>query len=499
MSFRQIQRTTCSWFLIVLLIWTNPASANGPDVTECYTVNGADYEGSQSHVESPTSTTSSFTPCVRWADAGVEEFQSLPNNYCRNSNNSVFPWCFVSVGVGQVEARMCDIPTCSTPAYVGCFRPNINTTMTSDGVIMTTPLMNGADMLSSDPKMKISRCLNFCRSRKYNYAGLTRGHSCLCSKWPNSMESDAALSDANRLPAARCRQIHCVEDPIHPCGGNDAVAVYDTDAGSCKVKYFNQTHGTIYSPRWPGRYQHNLSCSWQVYVPKWFPKTSNYAALFSFLHFDLHGSEDVLDFITFEGVFSAGSKIASYNGTLSDPADLEIPVDNTTKVFLLNFKSDGAKARKGFVISFKFRKTETIASPSTTQLSISTEPPVASTISTTTITTETTTTVTTTTASTITTTPRVIPSTTAEANYDSKSPTTSPKSTKPAGQAPSKPPVNVIVIGVACALVVLVTVSVVVVIEMKRRRKKVPKEITPPADFKNPVTFNNGSKTVNIV
>lgn len=112
--------------------------------------------------------------------------------------------------------------------------------MATTGVSLTAsivPLMNG-EQQANDPQMKISRCLNFCRVRNYNYAGLTAGHTCQCAKWPSTSDpeqnlppvdqADAVLTTFNRLPAARCMENHCVDDPIHACGGQSAVAVYDS-------------------------------------------------------------------------------------------------------------------------------------------------------------------------------------------------------------------------------------------------------------------------------
>ena len=72
----------------------------------------------------------------------------------------------------------------------------------------------------NDDKMKVARCLNFCRDQKYDFAGLYEGRSCRCL----SEEDEFAA-----LPPARCLENHCSGDAVHSCGGEDAIAVYDSE------------------------------------------------------------------------------------------------------------------------------------------------------------------------------------------------------------------------------------------------------------------------------
>ena len=75
--------------------------------------------------------------------------------------------------------------------------------------------------------LKIERCLNFCRIRSYTHAGVSDGHSCFCSTWlpPDDV---VLLQDQYRLPDKLCRTNHCTGDPSYACGGDDAVAVYES-------------------------------------------------------------------------------------------------------------------------------------------------------------------------------------------------------------------------------------------------------------------------------
>ena len=74
--------------------------------------------------------------------------------------------------------------------------------------------------------LKIERCLNFCRIRSYTHAGVSDGHSCFCSTW--LPPDDDVILLQNRLPDKLCRTNHCTGDPSYACGGDDAVAVYES-------------------------------------------------------------------------------------------------------------------------------------------------------------------------------------------------------------------------------------------------------------------------------
>lgn len=93
----------------------------------------------------------------------------------------------------------------------------------------TTPapdlILDGEDSQDNDPEMRIARCLNFCRTRVYDYAGVTVGDSCMCG---NKKEDDKQLNDVlNHLHPHDCLQYGCAGDEEQACGGDNAIAVYD--------------------------------------------------------------------------------------------------------------------------------------------------------------------------------------------------------------------------------------------------------------------------------
>ena len=143
----------------------------------------------------------------------------------------------------------------------------------------------------------------------------------------------------------------CCVTLITPTNQWPITLFFSARAGSCKATYYNVARGTIYSPRWPGRYQHNLSCSWRIFVPKKYLGKSN-SLVFSFTYFDLEPVKDNLTIYTFESlVDTKPTKIVSLHG--SEPqSDVEIPLKNAMYVFL-QFDSDGQKAHYGFTITFK--------------------------------------------------------------------------------------------------------------------------------------------------
>ncbi|XP_078491972.1 kremen protein 1-like [Ciona intestinalis] len=479
-------RSTMNIFVLLLVITTICVQAE----TECYTANGVDYEGVQSHIESPLSIRSNFTPCVMWNETGISMFEGLPENYCRNSNNSVFPWCFVR-HEGQLQFHLCDIPSCKTPAYRGCYRPNILNNSVSQ------PLMNGRHSLIGDPKMKIARCLNFCRSRDYTYAGLKNGHSCFCSKWATLDEREAVLdADQNRLPESNCKK-HCINDPIHACGGENAISIYDTRAGMCGNKYMNENHGTIYSPRWPGRYAHNLTCSWTIFILQPYANSPDYQIVFSFVYFDLGRSNDTLTIDTTSRLIAGQpNHVGGFRGSVI-PSDVIVPLTRVKMVFL-QFVSDHEKARNGFTIKYKVQRVPT--STTTTEATIST---TAATVADTTAPPR---------ASTSPTTPPVDVETshaepTEPAVPASPSNHTTSSETHPANLPADGPEpkatkdhsVVILFIGIAIAVVILSMAVVLVVTGALKRRHRKAKEAKanrPPVEFNNPVSFSNESKTV---
>ena len=85
--------------------------------------NGSDYAGK-------VTVTVTGATCNKWSDAdlgnwaygSMGEYKKLPENFCRNPDNSKLPWCFVagtkdSYYQGAEGRAFCDVPAC--PADLG--------------------------------------------------------------------------------------------------------------------------------------------------------------------------------------------------------------------------------------------------------------------------------------------------------------------------------------------------------------------------------------------
>ncbi|CAK8692083.1 unnamed protein product [Clavelina lepadiformis] len=322
--------------------------------TECYTANGADYLGTQSHIESSLLNPVRLTSCVKWSETGMSEFITLPENYCRNSNNSIFPWCFIRKG-NKLVSSLCDIPNCKSPAYAGCYRiPAVLSNLNHTALSGSQYILNGNESIQYNADKRIENCLGFCRKLKYISAGLAGDRSCYCGSWANEMERDAVLANRlNKLPEKDCRATHCVNDPGRSCGGVRAMAVYDTKAGMCGTQFWKVEHGTIYSPSWPGAYV-NHTCSWKVFLPhRVMHQRSKHTVVFSFIYFELDKLQEKLSFFTFQ--YFASSKphlvAAVHGGTV--PNDLIISLQNVTYIFVHFITDDKNVLNGGFVLQFR--------------------------------------------------------------------------------------------------------------------------------------------------
>lgn len=122
--------------------------------------------------------------------------------------------------------------------------------------------------------------------------------------------------------------------------------MYSAEYGSCGLKYSDTTSETIYSPRWPGSYKHDLNCTWEIEIPK----NKNYTMVkFEFKFFELQNNSDTLSISTKNSEEGISQK-ANLHG-LRLPDDVVVLLEDVDFI-LLNFLSDGALKHDGFIINF---------------------------------------------------------------------------------------------------------------------------------------------------
>lgn len=337
--------------------------------SECYTANGRDYEGTQSvtYVRGSKAyepTVINPEDCLPWTEVrgymNVTDFdKKLPKNYCRNPNRRLFPYCYVRRN-GEPAFAYCHIPTCNTPALLGCYKLTVKEGGDAPSKLNVTDdvILSSVDSMNQDRQMKIGRCLNFCRSKKaktYEYAGVTRGDSCLCG---SESDDGARLKEAiNNLHPKECLQYPCAGDRLQACGGDDAIAIYDVDAGSCNpAPVYEKDSGTIYSPRWPGNYHNDAKCQWTIYVPEKYLKdeqTKNFYQLkLHFTYFRVEKGNDTLKL--FQYFNSSSSKAhATYTGSFENGMPpIYFEVTETIAVHMV-FETDKDHKHDGFIMKYE--------------------------------------------------------------------------------------------------------------------------------------------------
>ena len=122
----------------------------------------------------------------------------------------------------------------------------------------------------------------------------------------------------------------------------------------------NVTQGTIYSPRWPGSYQHNLNCRWMIKPPKRSKNSEKklFQITFTFVHFDLEEQNDQLNFyVNRSSDIGDLVKVARLHGS-HRPADFLIPLDVNVNYIDIEFVSDEEEKFEGFTIFFKSESTK---------------------------------------------------------------------------------------------------------------------------------------------
>ncbi|XP_073416641.1 kremen protein 2 [Dendrobates tinctorius] len=205
------------WLLGLLVpVMSEPST---PVMSECFTVNGRDYRGSMSRAGAE------MIPCLYWNQTVHHRYnaQSDPSgetglgdhNYCRNPDSDVQPWCYVSETEDGVYWKYCDIPSCHMPGYVGCFMDR-----------GSPPALSGAGGTSR--RLTIQTCIQYCRRKGHEYAGVEAGYACLCG----SSTEVAALEMAN---SSQCDQV-CFGRTSELCGGDGKISVYSDPNDILEVK-----------------------------------------------------------------------------------------------------------------------------------------------------------------------------------------------------------------------------------------------------------------------
>nr|ADP68619.1 kringle-containing transmembrane protein 1 [Branchiostoma belcheri] len=291
--------------------------------TECYTVTGSDYRGTQSK---PSSNESSTEECVSWTDeSGGKRFNTKAHpddrsglgdhNYCRNPwpEGRPSPWCYT--GKTPASHKQCLIPNCKVPGYLGCVTET-----------ETAPLLWNVVRTAYFSQLTIAHCVTYCRDHGTQYAGFRNGNQCICIAGPRDVfRSLPEVTDCNKK---------CAGDSRHFCGGTNSTALFDTRMGQCGGWRYG-VYGTIHSPNFPSDYPNGEICSWSIMGPE------NHVLRLHFAMYDIADSEDyvaVWDNSTRRRVLLTPSK----NGYVVDSNHAG-----------LHFVADSAKNGPGFSLVFE--------------------------------------------------------------------------------------------------------------------------------------------------
>ncbi|XP_077129765.1 kremen protein 2 [Ranitomeya variabilis] len=292
-----------------------------PELSECFTVNGRDYRGSMSRAGAE------MIPCLYWNQTVHHRYnaQSDPSgemglgdhNYCRNPDSDVQPWCYVSETEDGIYWKYCDIPSCHMPGYVGCFMDR-----------GSPPALSGASGTSR--RLTIQTCIQYCRRKGHEYAGVEAGYACLCG----SSTEVAALEMAG---SSQCDQV-CFGRTSELCGGDGKLSVYSVWVGTCHGN-FSSADGVLYSPDFPDEYSAEQSCLWYLILP------GITAIQIRFQSFDVPDPNDILEVKDRD----SGNLLLRIRGG-QDPPDI---VTFQTDQLQISFQSDGQLSGPGYVLLYR--------------------------------------------------------------------------------------------------------------------------------------------------
>ncbi|CAH1243308.1 LPA [Branchiostoma lanceolatum] len=199
---------------------TNPASAIELQSlgSECYEDMGGTYRGT-------ASTTLSGKTCQAWSSQTPNQHSfnpatypnlGLDNNYCRNPDLKVRPWCHSSDPKKKWE--YCMLSKCTGPAsradlvYMGCYKDTSSRTFPGG-------------KLQDPRKMTSGFCINHCSGLGYSYAATQYTYSCFCGNEANFAQLEPAR------PESECNR-PCAGNMKERCGGTWRNSVYKIPSAS---------------------------------------------------------------------------------------------------------------------------------------------------------------------------------------------------------------------------------------------------------------------------
>ncbi|XP_068127735.1 kremen protein 1 isoform X1 [Hyperolius riggenbachi] len=300
--------------------------------SECYTVNGADYRGTQNQTSLDCG-----KPCLFWNETFQHPYNTLkyPNgegglgdhNYCRNPDGDVSPWCYIAEHEDGVYWKYCDIPTCRMPGNLGCFKDYGN-----------PPPLTG--MTETSNKQTIQSCINMCRRQRYKFAGLESGFACFCG-------NNADYRKHGETPSTDCNSV-CFGDHTQPCGGDGRIILFDSLIGACGGNYTKDA-AVIYSPDFPDSYGSGKACYWTIQV------VGASTISFNFTFFDIKDSRDMVELL--DGYTK--QVLVRFDGRNHPTRNFNISSD----FVILYFFSDRVNQAQGFALVYQVFKEKTVEKP----------------------------------------------------------------------------------------------------------------------------------------
>lgn len=308
--------------LVLLLGFVVPVMSEPslPELSECFTVNGRDYRGSANQAGAERS------PCLYWNQTVQHRYNTQSDlsgelglgnhNHCRNPDSDVQPWCYVSETEEGIYWKYCDIPSCHMPGYVGCF--------VDQGY---PPALSGASGTSK--KLTIQTCIQFCRRKGHQYAGVEAGYACFCG-------SSSEVDVLQMVSSSQCDQV-CFGRSNELCGGDGKLSVYSVWVGTCHGNF--STDGVLYSPDYPDEYSADRSCVWDILLP------GSAAIQIQFQSFHISDPNDILELKDGE----RESRLLQIRGGQEPPNVVTFQTDHLQ----ITFQSDRELSGPGFVILYR--------------------------------------------------------------------------------------------------------------------------------------------------
>ncbi|KAE8635387.1 hypothetical protein XENTR_v10002605 [Xenopus tropicalis] len=328
--------------LRILLFPSALVLCSDPFHSECYTVNGADYRGTQNQTS-----LDGGKPCLFWNETFQHPYNTLkyPNgegglgehNYCRNPDGDVSPWCYIPEQEDGVYWKYCDIPTCKMPGNLGCFRDHGN-----------PPPLTGISETSN--KQTIQTCITMCRRQRYKLAGLEAGFACFCG-------NNADYRKHGEMPSTDCNSV-CFGDHTQPCGGDGRIILFDSLIGACGGNY-TMNSAVIYSPDFPDSYGTGKACYWTIQV------TGASLIRFNFTFFDIKDSRDMVELL--DGYTK--QVLIRFDGRNHPTHSFNISLD----FVILYFFSDRINQAQGFSVVYEAFKEESLEKPNASSNQTQTE------------------------------------------------------------------------------------------------------------------------------